>query len=252
VIGAVVRAAWSRLTRKQLLFLYPFTLGLLEALGFLAVYSAAGGGLGWSGFASANAAPWTWLQEHSGKVLGSPLPLAVALLVGLAVCVLAAAIRAPFFHAVTGTGYPLTPRSVRELARLSALYVILNAVVYVVPFSLAPTNPWFGPAWFATIVFGVLLVFSDYVVVFEGVNPLRAMRRSIQLVNRSWPLTLGLVWLSLLLSFSLATIYNRYFQDGNRIFVLLPVSEMLLGALLTTAFDVVFISLYAHLKRENQ
>jgi hypothetical protein len=61
-----------------------------------------------------------------------------------------------------------------------------------------------------------------------------------------------LVWLSLLLSFSLATIYNRYFQDGNRIFVLLPVSEMLLGALLTTAFDVVFISLYAHLKRENQ
>jgi hypothetical protein len=251
VVGGVVRAAWSRLVRKQLLFVYPFVLGLLEALAFLAVYSAAGGHLGWSAFASANATPWSWLQDSHAKILSSPLTIAVALLAGVAVCILAAAIRAPFFYAIAGTGYPLSPRSPAELGRLSLFYLIFNGLLYVVPFSFPPDSIGFQIALFVVLAAGALLVFADYAVVFEELMPLQAMARSVGLVRKSWPITLGIFVIAQLVWTGLAMVYSRYYQDGNQIFVLLPISEILLSALLTTVFDILFISLYAALRRDN-
>lgn len=250
MIGAVARTAWSRLVHKQLLFLYPFAVGLLDSLAFLAIYTVAGGRLGWSSFASANAQPWVWLQDNLEHVLASPLTIAVAVAVGLAVCVLSAAIRAPLFYAIVGPGYPLAPRSVAELLRLSVFYLIFDSLLYLVPFSFAPKSAVFQGVLLLTLVVAVLLVFADYAVVFEELLPLQAIRRSVALLARSWPIVVFVYLIAQLAWTLLATVYDRYYEAGNPIFVLLPISQLLVGALLVTLFDVVFISLYAAVRKE--
>lgn len=251
MIGAVARTAWSRLVHKQLLFLYPFALSLLESLGFLALYSIAGGRLGWSAFASANAQPWVWLQDNLSHILSSPATVAVALAVGLAVCVLSAAIRAPLFHAVVGPGYPLAPRSIPELARLSVFYLIFNTLLYLVPIVFDPESVLFQGVLLMMLVVAILLVFADYAVVFEESLPLQAIRRSVGLLARSWPIVLFVFLAAQLAWTGLATVYDRYYEAGTPIFMLLPISQLLLGALLLTLLDVVFISLYAVLRRDQ-
>ena len=250
MIGAVVRGAWSRLVRKQFLFVYPFVLGLLESVAFLPVYSAAGGAMSWSAFAAANASPWTWIQEHSDTILGSPLIIAVAVLVGVGICVLSAALRAPLFRAIAGPGYPRAPRSAAELLRLSLFYLMFYALLYLVPFSFDADSPLFQVALLAVMVVAILLVFADYAVVFEELLPLPAARRSVSLLRRSWPISVAFFLLAQFLWTGLALVYDRYYEAGNPIFPLLPVSQILLGALIVTMFDVVFIILYGALVRE--
>lgn len=250
MIGAVVRGAWSRLGRKQLLFLYPFVLGLLESAAFLALYSTAGGSMTWSSFAAANAAPWKWIQENSALVLGSPASIAIAAAVGLGICVLAAALRAPLFRAIAGPGYPLAPRSSTEFVRLSLFYMLFYGILYLVPFSFDPESALFQLVLFLAVGVAVLLVFADYAVVFEGLLPLPAARRSIGLLRRSWPIAVAFYLVFQFLWSGLAVVYDRYYEAGNPIFPLLPVSEILLGALIVTIFDVLFISLYGLLMRE--
>jgi hypothetical protein len=250
VIGAVVRGAWSRLVRKQFLFLYPFVLGLLESLAFLPIYSVSGGTMGWSSFAAANAAPWTWIQEHSDRLLDSPLAIAVTVVVGVGICVLSAALRAPLFRAIAGPGYPRAPRSVAEWLRLSLFYILFYGLLYLVPFSFAAESPLFQVALFAATVVAILLVYADYAVVFEDLLPLPAARRSLGLLRRSWPIAVAFFLLAQFLWTGLALIYERYYEAGNPIFPLLPVSQILLGALIVTVFDVLFIILYGALVRE--
>ncbi len=251
VIGAVARTAWSRLVHKQLLFLYPFVLGLLESLGFLAVYTVADGRLRWSDFAAANAQPWVWLQDNLRHILSSPTTVVVALVVGVVVCVLSAAIRAPFFRAVVGPGYPLAPRSVPELARLSLFYLVFNALLYLVPILFDPKSILFQGVLLLMLIVAILLAFADYAVVFEDLLPPQAVRRSIGLLARSWPIVLFVFLAAQLAWTGLAILYDRYYEAGTRIFVMLPVSQLLLGALLLTLLDVVLISLYALLRRDQ-
>src|SRR5665811_2633406 len=61
-IAEVLRSAWRRLWRKQLLFLYPFVLAVLNSIAFLAIYTAMGGPVRWEAFAHANFSRWLYIH----------------------------------------------------------------------------------------------------------------------------------------------------------------------------------------------
>ena len=116
-ISEVLRHAWSRLIRKQRLILYPLTLAVIDTLAFLALYAAAGGRIRWSPYFTANFERLQYVREHVIENLSLGFVLAIAVVAGLAVCVFAAMIRAPFFRAVAAS-LPLAPRGWREAGTL--------------------------------------------------------------------------------------------------------------------------------------
>ena len=98
-IGEVLREAWARLIRKQWLIVYPLALAVIQTLAFLAVYTASGEPLRWNAFFTANFERWSYVRESFLTGFSFTPTLAIAIFAGLAVCVLSAMIRAPFFRA---------------------------------------------------------------------------------------------------------------------------------------------------------
>ena len=247
-IGQILANAWSRLKRKQLLFLYPLTVGLLNVLAFLAVYSSLGGTLSWNAFAVANFNRWGYIQEHFERLLTPGLAMGVALGVGVLLCLSLAMVRAPFFRAVAGVGYPLAARSWTTVARLWLFYLLSYALLFVVPVSFAAGSTANTIASYAVIPVGVLLIFADYAVVFENLWPVAAAKRSLHLLRRSWLLVILVYAVSLIVWFVVASLYGNYFAADRQIFFLLPLSQLLVEALFTTVIDVVLIFAYDSLR----
>ena len=246
-IGEALRSAWTRLLRKQFLLLYPLALGVFNVLAFLAVYASLDGALRWSDYFRADFTPWTFLQDHADRLTKPGLPLLVALVAGVGVCLATAAVRAPFFRAITGPGYPLAPQGWSDVWRLTVFYLGFYGLLTLLPLVL----DWQGVGnlamWYlVTLVIQVPLLFADYVIVLEGVGPVRAVRRSAELVGRSLSAVIGLLLAVWLLWQIFGMLYGSYYDDTGAIFVLFPVSQLLVEALITTAFDVFAIFVYGH------
>jgi hypothetical protein len=175
----------------------------------------------------------------------------VPIAAGVGLCLIWAFIQAPFFRAIAGSRYPLAPRGWLEVPRLFVFYLVFNTVLYVAPLG-APLEGVFGPIIFVVLlVISILLVFSDYVIVFEDAGPLRAIARSLKLVSlRVAPVMLVVIVITLL--YDLVTwLYGLYFEKATEIFVLLPISETLVNALLMLATQVVLVFLYEDLRRQS-
>ncbi len=245
-----LRSAWARLTHKQLLFIYPLVLGVVNAIAFLAVYASVGGRLGFSDFAETNFTRWTFLQEHARDVMSEPGNILVALAVAAAACLLSAAVRAPYFRAIAGPSYPRSPDSPGELARLAGFYAVTYAIFYLVPSSVAQDSAAGQIVALLVLPIAVLLVFGDYALVFERLSPLAAARRSVQLLRRGWMVVIPIYFVALLLWSGSFALFDRYYQAADGVFPLFVISQLLVEALIALALDVVLIFTYDHLRRK--
>jgi hypothetical protein len=252
-IGEILRNAWWRLVRKQLLFLYPLALGLFGYLAFFAVYSALDGRMSWDRFARAAESRRDFLTDHLDTLTSPSIGLAVALTAGLLIVLLNAAIRIPYYRAVLGFGYPLAPRSVREVLRLSSLYLVIFAVFYVVPLFL----PLEEGTLFTTVAVLIILllqflvILADYAAVFEELGPVEALLRSVRLLRRGWALTLGVFLLGYLLLDGIHLLYEGYFEGAQRVFPLFPFSKIFLEALVIVVLDVFLLHIYRYLAHRS-
>ena len=244
-----MRSAWARLTHKQLLFVYPLVLGAVNVVAFLAVYASIGGRLAFSDFASANFTRWTFLQEHVKDITNQPGHLLVAVVAAAAVCILAAAVRAPYFRAIAGPSYPRSPETSGELVRLTGFYAVTNVIFYLVPNSVAQDSVAGQILALVVLPIAVLLVFGDYALVFEKLSPLAAARRSVQLLRRGWMVVIPIYFVALLLWSGSFALFDRYYQSADGVFPLFVISQLLVEALITLALDVVLIFTYDHLRR---
>ncbi|MCL5942265.1 MAG: hypothetical protein M1325_01865 [Actinobacteria bacterium] len=248
-IGEALRTAWNRVLHKQFLFVYPLLLGLVNALAFFAVYAALGGPLDWSAFAEAHFAPWAYLQEHQHELLSGPLPLAAATLAGLTAVFLAASIRAPYFHAITGREYPKAPRTWRDVYRLAVLYLMLDALFYLVPAALRPGSDAALAVGLALLFANLLFLYADYAVVFEGLSPVASIRRSVDLLLKNPLAAFAVTAASYVLWTLVTSLYGAYYSGGNGVFVLFPLSQMLAEAFVTVLLDTFLIFIYDYLTR---
>jgi len=246
-ISEVLRNAWARLVHKQFLFVYPLVIGVVDAAAFFAVYTALGGQLSWAEFARADFAAGAYLHAHLDQLARPGLPLLVAIAAGVCVCFVAAAVRAPFYHAIAGPSYPTSPRSWRELSRLFVFYLILYPVVRIVPDFFEAGASIAAVAGVALLVVSVLLIYVDYAIVLEDLPVVTAVSRNLRLLRRGWAPTI-FAFLAFALSYNLVWgFYQSHFEGSFRL--LFPISWFLVNALFALVGDVVFIFLYDHLRR---
>ncbi|HZK49748.1 MAG TPA: hypothetical protein VFD74_09150 [Thermoleophilia bacterium] len=244
-----MRSAWARLTHKQLLFVYPLILGVINVVAFFAVYASVGGRLSFSEFAQTDFTRWTFLQEHIGDLAGGLDHALIALLAGAAICLLSAAVRAPYFRAIAGSSYPRSPRSTGEFVRLAQFYAFTYAVFYIVPYLVAVESAAGQALSLAVLPLAILLVFGDYALVFESLSPIAAAKRSIKLLRRGWMMVIPIYLVALLLWSGSFALFDRYYQSADGVFPLFVVSQLLVEALITLLLDVVLIFTYDHLRR---
>jgi len=244
-----LRSAWARLTHKQLLFVYPFVVGVINIVAFLAVYASVGGRLTFSQFAESNFTRWTFLHEHIHDLTSRPDRLLVAALAAAAVCFLSAAVRAPYFRAIAGSSYPRSPSSRGELLRLTGFYAATNAIFYLVPYSVDIESAAGQALSLLVLPIAVLLIFGDYALVFEKLSPPAAAKRSVQLLGRGWMVVIPIYLAALLLWSGSFALFDRYYQTADGVFPLFVISQLLVEALITLVLDVVLIFTYDHLRR---
>jgi hypothetical protein len=250
-IAEVLRHAWSRLIRKQWLILYPLALAIIDTLAFFAIYASNGGAINWTAFFTANASRWEYVQDHFLSGFSFAPSLGVAVFVGLSVCVLSAMIRAPYFHAIAGLGYPLAPRHREEAVRLSLFYVLANLVVWVLPLAVPASSALAQIGAVAVLVVAILIAFVDYIIVFEEMAVLPAIRRSIRLFTRRWVTIVVIFIVIQLLYLGIYRLYDLYYEQATRLFILLPISQILVEAFVVLCIDLVLIFLYEQIRRES-
>lgn len=248
-IAEVLRQAWGRLIRKQWLIFYPLALGVINTIAFLAVYMATGESLRWSQFFVANFTRWQYVRDHFFSEFAFTPALAAAVLAGVATSVLAAMIRAPYFRAIGGMGYPLGPRNGKEALRLSIFYLFSNLVIWVLPLATASGSLLDQSLAFIVMVVAILIVFADYVIVFEDLSFLSALRRSTQILSRRWILVVLIFVVIQFLYYGLRRLYGFYYQTADGVFILLPLSQLLVEAFVVLVIDLVLIFLYEQTRR---
>lgn len=247
----MLRRAWERLVRKQWLILYPLALGIINAIAFFAVYAARGSSLSWDAFFRADFDRWSYVHDHLVSGFAWTPALAVAVFAGLAVCGLAAMIRAPFFRAIVGMGYPLAPRNKREPVHLFLLYVLTNLILWVLPMVTPDVGGVREFAAFASYVIAILIVFADYVIVYEQASIVESLRRSVRLLGRRWIVVVLVFLVAQLAYYALYRLYDSYYSTAEGIFVLLPVSRILVEAFVVLIVDLVLIFTYHQLRRST-
>lgn len=247
----MIRHAWSRLIRKQWLFLYPLSLAVIDTLAFLAVYAATSDGIGWSSFLNVNFNRWTYVFDHFFTDLSFTGQLGIALAAGFAVCLFLALIRPAFFRAVAGPRYPLTPRRWGEVGNLLLYYLFQYLLLWVVPMAGPEQGMVADLLQMFTWVVVLLLAFADYVIVYEERNFLSALRRSVQLFIHGWLSVLGIFVVVRLVFFGLHALYALYYDGTSEVFVLLPVSQLLVESVVVLFTDLVLIFLYEELRRRS-
>jgi hypothetical protein len=231
------------------LFIYPLIVGLVNMVAFFAVYSAMGGRLDFSAFAETNFARWSYLQEHADDLIDSADRIIIVLFAAAAVCLITAAIRAPYFRAITSSSYPRSPQSFGELVRLTGYYAFTGVIFYLVPFSLNVESIVAQVVSFILLFVAIALIFGDYIVVFERVGPVAAARESARLARRGWMVVIPIYLGALLLWSGTFWIFDRYYKGADGVFPLFVVSQLLVEALIALILDVVLIYTYDHLRR---
>lgn len=249
VIKEALRSAWQRFTRKQLLFIYPLVVGIVNMVAFFAVYSVLGGRLDFSDFAETNFTRWTYLQEHAGDLTGAVDNAVVVLVAAAAVCFLTAGIRAPYFRAITSSSYPRAPQSLGELVRLAGFYAATGAIFYLIPFSFDLESVVGQVVSLLLLPVAILLIFGDYIVVFERLGPVAAARRSLQLARRGWMVVIPIYLAALLMWTGAFALFDRYYETADGVFPLFVVSQLLVEALIALILDLVLIYTYDYLRR---
>jgi hypothetical protein len=245
----VLRHAWSQFARKRWLVLYPFALSITGTLAFFAIYAAGGGHLGWSAFFTTDFERGQYIRDHFLSHFSFGPMLAVAVGAGLVFCLFAAMIRAPYYRAIAGRRYPLTPRSWLEAVRLFLLYLFWYLVMWVGALAAPGEGLLAGLAITAINVVGILLIFADYVIVYEDLNPAAAVRRSIQLLGRRLLSVLVIFILATLILVGINALYGLYYTGATQVFALLPISQMLLESLVVLFADLVLIFRYEEIRR---
>ena len=244
----MLRQAGKRLVHKQWLIFYPLALAVINTLAFLAVYGAAGAGLRWSEFFVANFERWQFVRGQFFSGFSFTPALGVAVFVGLAVCLFTAMLKAPLFRAIVGPGYPLTPRGWEETGRLSLFYVFFYLVVVVLPLAAPSGTAAAQVAQMAALAIALLLVYADYVIVFEGLTFVPALRRSVRLLSRRWPPVLLIFVILNFVVLGLNRVYSLYYQGAEGVFLLVPLSEILVWSFVGLVLDLVFIFLYEQVR----
>ncbi len=250
-IADVVRRAWSRLVRKQWLFLYPVALAVVDTLAFLAVYAAADGPLSWSRFFAASFERGAYIRDHF--IVGFELDsaLGVAICAGLASCLFAGLLLAPLFHAVAGPGYPRAPRRVWEAVNLFVFYLLSNLVLWVAPLAVSPESAWQMLLFPVAFVVIILIAFADYVIVFENLGVVAALRRSVRLLRHGWPAVLGIMVVLNLVAIGLHALYSNFYDGQTTVFVILPVAQILLDSIVFLFANLLLIFLYEDVRRHS-
>jgi hypothetical protein len=247
----VTRHAWERLIRRQWLIFYPLAVALINILAFFAVYAAGGGVLRWGEFFAANLDRWQYVRDHLFSPFSLSPRLAAAIVAGLGVCALAAMIRAPLFRAIAGPAYPTAPRTKREAINLASLYLFTNLVVWLLPLAVPAGSLVEQLAALIATVVALLLVFADYVVVFENLSFFPALRRSVRLLVRR-PVAVVAVFIVLQLVYTgLHALYGHYYHKADGVFILLPLSQILIESLIALFADLVLIFLYEQIRRRG-
>jgi hypothetical protein len=233
------------------LIVYPLALAVINTIAFLAVYAANGESLRWSTFVAANFDRWQYVRDHFFTGFSFSPALAVAVFVGLAVCALAAMIRAPYFRAIAGLGYPLAPRSWEETGRLSIFYLFANLVVWTLPLAVPANTALEQLVAGAVLVVAILIVFADYAIVFEQLAFFPALRRSVQLLGRRWATVVIIFVVLQVVYFGLHSLYDLYYQKASGVFILLPLSQILVESFVILFVDLVLIFLYEQIRRQS-
>jgi hypothetical protein len=101
------------------------------------------------------------------------------------------------------------------------------------------------------LVLTVLVTFSDYVIVFEDIGAIAALRRSLKLVGRRPGAVLAFLVVLFLVLLGIDSLYGLYFNGAGRVFILLPISQMLVESLVLLFGDLVLIFLYEELRRRS-
>jgi hypothetical protein len=247
-----MRQVWKRLAHKQWLIFYPLALAVINTLAFLAVYGAAGGELTWGRFFTTNFDRWLFVRDQFVSGFSFTPALGVAVFSGLAACTFAAMLRAPLFRAIAGPGYPLTPRTWEETGRLTLFYVFYNLVLIVLPLA-APADSALaqGVGWLALIV-SLFLVYTDYIIVFEGLAFLPALRRSARLLSRRWPPVLVIFVILWFVTLGIRQLYGHYYDGAEGVFLLIPLTEILVWSFISLLMDLLFIFVYEHVRNSGR
>lgn len=227
--------------------MYPLVIGAIDGIAFFGVYAALGGRLTWSDFARADFAAGAYLQAHGEQLTRPGLPMLVALVAGICVCGLSAAVRAPFYRAIAGSSYPLAPRSWREMGRLFAFYLVLYPVTRLLPDFFKAGTAVAAVAGIALLVVSLLVIFIDYAIVLEDLPAVAAARRNLRILRRGWAPTIAFFLAFVLLYNLVWGFYQSHFDGSFR--ALFPISWFLVNALFALVGDIVFIFLYDHLRR---
>ncbi|MGI5939378.1 MAG: hypothetical protein ACOX8V_01605 [Thermoleophilia bacterium] len=212
------------------------------------MYASTGRTLRWDPFFVANLDRWQFVQDCFLTDFKLTPAFGLVLGVGILVCLLTAMLRGPYFRAIAGPGYPLAPRNSREAARLSLFYVFSHLVLWVLPFAGASGAVLEQIIAFVVLVVAILIIFADYVIVFEDVGMFTALKRSFHLVIRRWIAVLLIFIILQLVYLGLHELYRLYYQNRSDVLVALPVVQIILDAFIALVADLVLVSLYRQLR----
>ena len=125
-------------------------------------------------------------------------------------------------------------------------------MLVALPFAV-PANSAFRVAvgWIALVI-SLFLIYADYVIVFEGMAFIPAIRRSARLLTRRWPPALAILVVWWLINLGLDTLYSRYYANAEGVFLLIPLSEILVFSFFSLLFDLLFIFLYEHVRQAGR
>lgn len=247
----VLRHTWDRFIRKQWLISYPLALGVINTIAFVAVYASTGRTLRWDPFFAANLDRWQFVQDGFFTDFKLTPAFGLVLGVGLLVCLLTAMLRGPYFRAIAGPGYPLTPRNGREAAQLSLFYVFSHLVLWVLPFAGTGGAVVEQIIAFVVLVVAILIIFADYVIVFEDADMFTALNRSFHLVIQCWIAVVFIFIILQLVYLGLHELYRLYYQNRSDVLVALPVIQIILDAFIVLVVDLVLVSLYQQLRMND-
>jgi uncharacterized membrane protein len=122
------------------------------------------------------------------------------------------------------------------LSLLTGIFIFLWTILLIIP----------------GIIFGIFYSFALYLLVFEGVSGLNAIKRSKALVTGYWwavfGRTLFLILIAILLSFVLSIPFI-FFTEGTIIFSIYNLLQSLVWAVVTPVFMVFTYLMYKDLRR---
>ena len=89
-------------------------------------------------------------------------------------------------------------------------------------------------------------------IVFEGLAFLPALRRSVQPARRRWLPVLLIFVILWLVTLGLNRLYGRYYDGAEGVFLLVPLSQILVWSFVSLVLDLLFIFLYEQVRNSRQ